>query len=137
MKRTVKTLLGIAACSTLILSLPGSADESAETIPQRCVNTMLIRNTYIVDDQNMLFYMRDGKIYHNRLTHACPGLRDDKAFMYSIPMHQLCNVDLITVLENQGFGFERGASCGLGDFTPITKEAADQMKAAASRKRGR
>jgi hypothetical protein len=135
MKRTVKTLFGLAACSALMFSAGSIADESGQTVAQRCVDTQLIRNTHILDDQNILFYMRDGKIYHNHLSHACPGLRH-YPFMYSIPMHRLCNVDIITVLEDHGFGFERGASCGLGDFTPITKEAAEQMKKTASGKHG-
>lgn len=133
MQRTVKTWLALAACLTPLLFQSGSADEDSRTTPARCVDTMRIRNVDVVDNRNLLFYMSNGTIYHNRLAQACPGLREDKAFMYSIPMHQLCNVDLITVLENQGFGFQRGASCGLGDFVPITKEAAEQIKAAAKR----
>lgn len=133
MQRTVKTWLGLAACLTPLLFQSGSADEDSRTVPVRCVDTMRIRDVDVVDNQNLLFHMVNGTIYHNRLSQRCPGLRENKAFMYSIPMHQLCNVDLITVLENEGFGFRRGASCGLGDFVPITKEAAKQMKAAAKR----
>ena len=131
MQRTVKTWLGLAVCLTPILFQSGSADEDSRTAPVRCVDTIRIRDVDVVDNQNLLFYMVNGTIYHNRLAQRCPGLRENKAFMYSIPMHQLCNIDLITVLENHGFRFRRGASCGLGDFVPVTKEAAKQMKAAA------
>lgn len=135
MKLAVKTLLSLAACSTLSLSATAIADQGTQTAPKRCINTRLIQNTHVLDDQNILFYMRDGKIYHNHLSSACPGLRHNP-FMYSIPMTQLCNIDIITVLEYRIFGFERGPSCGLGDFTPVTKETAQQMRKAASGKRG-
>lgn len=131
MKHTVKTLLVVLAGLMPWLAQPAAAaDDDPNAAAPRCVDLMRIDRIDIVDDQNLLFYMKNGTIYHNRMTHACPGLRREQTFMYSVPMQRLCNVDLITVLENHGFGFARGASCGLGDFTPISKEAAAQMKEA-------
>jgi hypothetical protein len=138
MKHAVKTLLVVFVALVPWLAQPAAAaDEDPDAAAPRCVDLMRIDRVDIVDDQNLLFYMKDGTIYHNRMTHACPGLRREGTFMYSVPMRRLCNVDLITVLENHGFGFARGASCGLGDFKPISEEAASQMKEAAKKPAGR
>jgi hypothetical protein len=48
--------------------------------------------------------------------------------MYRTSLPQLCDLDIITVLDDAGFGFMPGASCGLGRFYPITKDEAKAMK---------
>jgi hypothetical protein len=48
--------------------------------------------------------------------------------MYKTSLNELCNVDIITVLNSVGSGFLPGISCGLGNFYPITKENADTLK---------
>jgi hypothetical protein len=35
---------------------------------------------------------------------------------------------MITVVEDTPFGFQRGASCSLGEFTPIDKEVLAILK---------
>jgi hypothetical protein len=44
-------------------------------------------------------------------------------------LSQLCDVDIIIVLIDIGFGFSPGVSCGLGTFFPISEETARQLKA--------
>jgi len=39
--------------------------------------------------------------------------------MYRTSLSQLCDLDLITVLESGGFGLMPLSSCGLGRFYPI------------------
>jgi hypothetical protein len=41
--------------------------------------------------------------------------------------NRLCSVDSITVLEWWGSGLNRGMSCGLGEFYPITEEEAELL----------
>ena len=96
---------------------------------EHCISLSRIDRTDVVDDSNILFYMKGGDIYLNRLPHRCPGLRWEKAFMYRTSLSQLCNVDIITVLDNMGFGFSPGVSCGLGPFHPISEETAKALKA--------
>lgn len=96
---------------------------------EHCISLSRIDRTDVIDDSNILFYMKGGDIYLNRLPHRCPGLRWEKAFMYRTSMSQLCNVDIITVLDNMGFGFSPGVSCGLGPFYPISEETAKALKA--------
>ncbi len=97
---------------------------------EHCVNLRRIDRTDVVDDRNILFYMKGGDVYVNRLPHSCPGLRWEKAFMYRTSLSQLCDVDIITTLDNMGFGFRPGMSCGLGMFHPISKETAKLLKEA-------
>ena len=96
---------------------------------EHCISLSRIDRTDVVDDSNILFYMKGGDVYLNRLPHRCPGLRWEKAFMYRTSLSQLCNVDIITVLDNMGFGFSPGVSCGLGPFYPISEETAKALKA--------
>jgi hypothetical protein len=114
-----------------------AADELDDQNAERCIPLRNIVSTDIVDDSNILFYMRGNKVYLNQLSHRCPGLRNEKTFMYRTSMSELCDLDIITVLNNRGFGFTPGASCGLGRFHPISKDAAKAMKNAASKVNGK
>jgi hypothetical protein len=87
--------------------------------PVNCVNLSQIRNSVVRDDRTIDFIMNGGKVYRNELPYQCGTLGFDRSFTYSTSITQLCNVDIITVLQNVGGGFNRGASCGLGQFTPV------------------
>ena len=43
--------------------------------PERCVSLHRIRSTDVIDDQNILFNMKGGKIYRNHLPRKCHGLK--------------------------------------------------------------
>jgi hypothetical protein len=47
--------------------------------------------------------------------------------MYRVALSQLCNIDVITVLSDVGFGFIPSASCGLGEFQPIDAQLAEEL----------
>lgn len=125
-----------AACG-LALALAGCSGESGTTRtaaavpppkvaatpiagaePIRCVQLQTIRESRVIDDATIDFYLRDGRVLRNRLPNRCPNLGFERSYTYETSITQLCNVDIITVL-NQGGGIRRGASCGLGMFTPI------------------
>ncbi|GGE21345.1 hypothetical protein GCM10011529_29960 [Polymorphobacter glacialis] len=91
-------------------------------MPVSCVNIQNIRQTNVIDDSTIDFVMRGGETLRNRLPNSCPQLGFERAFSYSTSISQLCSVDIITVLQ-QGGGIRRGASCGLGPFTPIAPQA--------------
>jgi hypothetical protein len=86
--------------------------------PVNCVQTSQIRSTSVLDDQTIDFRMRNGQVMRNTLPSRCPGLGFSRAFSYRTTVGQLCNVDIITVV-NQGGGPRTGASCGLGQFVPV------------------
>jgi hypothetical protein len=87
--------------------------------PISCINLSQIRNSEVRDGRTIDFIMAGGKVYRNELPQQCGGLGFDRTFTYSTSLTQLCNVDIITVLQNVGGDFNRGASCGLGQFTPV------------------
>ncbi|GAB4149804.1 MAG: hypothetical protein Tsb0016_21270 [Sphingomonadales bacterium] len=98
---------------------PDKAKEKGVQIGEKvnCVDIIRIRNTRVVDDRTILFFMRGNAVYKNSLPNACPGLGFEKTFTYSTSLSRLCNTDIITVLYTTPV--QRGASCGLGMFERI------------------
>jgi len=119
-----------AACLVLSLSPFASAlaDEAPEEGGERCVNMRTVSRTEVIDDQTILFYMRNGVIYRNYLPHRCSGLAREERFSYRTTVSRLCDLDTITVLYNHGVGLSSGPSCGLGKFYPISEDAAQALK---------
>ena len=118
----------IALPTTLLLSMMLSSGADAARAPTPpatvigpdvgCVQLSNIRETRVRDSKTIDFIMRDGKWFRNTLPNSCPQLGFERSFGYQTSINQLCNVDIITVII-QGAGSPRGASCGLGKFTPI------------------
>lgn len=127
-------LISIVAAAAVAVGLARDAAaqdgrESNET--RNCVDLMRIDRTEIVDNDTILFYMRNGAVYRNELQQACPTLGFEERFMYRTTLTQLCAIDVITVLQDVGFGFMPTASCGLGEFQPIDEQAAEALIARA------
>lgn len=95
--------------------------------PENCVTVNRIQRTRIVDDNNILFYMRGGAIYRNYMPRKCPRLKREDSFTYDVRTNSLCNVDIIYVLERFGSSLQRGPACGLGMFYAISEEEAEQL----------
>ncbi len=129
-KRLLSISASLLAVSLLSTGTARAHDEPADaTRAKHCVSLLRIDRTDIIDDSNILFYMTDGTIYRNQLPHRCPGLRRADSFMYRTSLNQLCDLDIITVLNSLGFGFMRGPSCGLGSFQPVTEDEVAVLKA--------
>lgn len=116
----------------LFVATAGHADDHEEaelelprTDAESCIRIQTIRRTEVANDRTILFHMSRDRIYLNRLPHKCPGLRREDRFMYDASLSRLCDLDTVTVLDDIGFGFSRGPTCGLGKFYPISKEDAD------------
>ena len=127
---TRMTLTALAATAALI-ALTGPASLSAKpaknpvpparyTGPERaCVPVHQLGDSRIRDDRTIDF-MRTGKRgWRVVLPHRCPGLRAADSFTYKTSLSQLCNVDIIHVLNRVGGTYQRGAACGMGKFQPI------------------
>ena len=95
---------------------------------ERCINVSRIKETHIVDDNNVLFYMRGNEVYLNELRWACRGLKRERQFSYSVRANRLCGTDTITVLQGFGSSLSPSNSCGLGQFVPISEVEADFMR---------
>ena len=95
-------------------------DEYSEA--ERCINSRTIKSTTVIDDRNIVFYMRGSKIYRNILPRPCRGLSTQRRFSYTTVTRSLCDSDSIRILRETGQGFEEGRSCRLGRFHPTTEE---------------
>lgn len=84
-----------------------------------CIPLSQIRESRVRSDKVIDFRANGKKWYRNTLPHSCPSLGFEERFLYQTSLSQLCNVDIITVLHSYGNGLNRGASCGLGKFTPV------------------
>ena len=91
--------------------------------PVSCIPISQIRSTHVRDDRTIDFEVSSRRIYRNILPNNCPSLGFEKRFSYATSLSQLCSVDIIHVLWNQGSGLQRGASCGLGQFQPMERPA--------------
>jgi hypothetical protein len=99
-----------------------SADDGGDV--RRCVPLSAIDRTEVVDNDTVLFHMRNGDVYRNVLRHECPTLKNRDQFAYRVNAAQLCSSDLITVLDRNAFGFRPGPSCSLGSFEAVGAGAA-------------
>jgi hypothetical protein len=138
MKRRLKPALlaGALAMLALVGSSPSSGQQGASEQP--CLYMSDVRRTAILDDNNILFYMRNGTIYQNHLRNTCFMLKSANRFTYgSSPMRRLCVGDLIQVLPESSFGGAPfpTATCNLGTYLPIDKDVADDLLASSQGKK--
>ena len=64
----------ISLCALLMLMvITVQAEDAAENFsePQQCISLTQLDRTDIIDDRNILFYMRGNEIYLNQLPHRC------------------------------------------------------------------
>ncbi|MEG3182032.1 hypothetical protein [Sphingomonas sp. LT1P40] len=115
----------IAAAAVLLAIAPGAAKDKAvpeatpDGEPVDCVPLRQIRDTRVHSDQVIDFRMRGGKTYRNTLPMACPRLGFEERFLYKTSGSELCAIDTVTVLIGPTAD-DQGASCGLGQFQPVT-----------------
>lgn len=117
--KVVKKFL-IVILSVFFLAGVSVADDAGGD--KRCIQIIQISNSRILDNRNILFEMSLGPDYLNTLPNACPGMGRNKAIMFVTSLSELCDLDMITVLDQVGGGFMRGATCGLGKFVPVEGE---------------
>jgi hypothetical protein len=100
-----------------------NAPEPVRTVgePKNCVTISQIRSTKVIDSRTIDFHMAGGKTYRNTLPQSCPGLKFEDRFSYRTSLNQLCSVDIVRVLHNQGGQLHEGAGCGLGKFQMVEK----------------
>jgi hypothetical protein len=121
----------IAIGTIAVLAAGASAPAVAQAEqgkPEHCISINRIDHTEVVSDREILFFMHGDRIFLNKLPHRCPGLEFEEAFMYRASVGQLCDLDIITVLDGMGFGYMPGVSCGLGMFTPVSKATAQSLQ---------
>jgi hypothetical protein len=97
--------------------MPPEAKEVGKALS--CVPLRQIRETRVYGDQTIDFRMTSGKTFRNKLPYSCPQLGFEERFSYRTSLSVLCSTDIITVLNTSSGDFNRGASCGLGEFQPV------------------
>lgn len=119
------------ACALPLLVSSSAAwaqdDGAFDRTPQDCVIVSSIDETEAVDDQNIIFRMRGNKVYRNHLPRKCPGLERENRFMYETRGGRLCSIDTITVLEQFGVSLQRGFTCRLGEFVPLSPDEVEDL----------
>ena len=106
---------------------------AASSVPERgssrdCLSLNRIERSEILDNQHIAFKMIDGKYYINVLPVACPSLHRNSALMYQTSLSRLCDLDIITVLDSLGGGYEPRGSCGLGEFNESTQDEVKELR---------
>lgn len=108
------------------------ASKQESSIP--CVKLDRIQDVDVIDNKTIVFQTGNNTYYINRLPYACNGLRLNDGFLYRTSLNEICNVDVITVLDKVGPGYTGGPSCGLGRFEPITKDEIKALKDSLKKK---
>jgi hypothetical protein len=117
-----RLLIGVALAAAPLTAKTPPTPPVVTGPPISCVMVRNIRSTTVIDDSTIDFHMMGRQTFRNTLPHRCPQLGFERAFAYQTQNTQLCSVDIITVIV-QGSASMRGASCGLGKFTPIAAPA--------------
>lgn len=116
-KQTATSIL-LGSALTFATVGPSMAEENAIEDARSCISTRTLRNTQIVDDMNILFFVTGKKIFRNILPKQCNGLARNGRFSYTTLSGSLCSFDSIRVLDGSGM---QGRSCRLGSFYPIAE----------------
>jgi hypothetical protein len=120
------SLAGLASCAPM----PGDSREAGghgkntpmvrATGPARnCIPITSIRESRVQDDWTIDFHTGGRDWYRVTLPQRCDGLGTYGAFKYETSLSELCNTDIITVMEFGGPGGGPRGSCGMGMFQPV------------------
>lgn len=109
----VKPVITALFAAQFMLSIsPLQAASDSQPQASVCLYTYLINDTETPDESTIIFRMKDGKSWTNKLPRRCPGLRFH-GFSYVVRgNNEICgNLQSIRVLET-------GNVCLLGPFVP-------------------
>ena len=115
--------LALAACAQeRPANRPAVSPAAQVTGPaESCIPLAQIRETRVRDDWTIDFISGGGRAWRNTLTSRCSGLRAANAITYETSLSQLCDTEIVYVLETAG-GLHRGPACSLGKFVPVRLE---------------
>jgi hypothetical protein len=119
--KPARQIFWMSCVLALSASASYAADEQDDDGGRQCINASIIRQTKIIDDSSILFYVR-GSIYRNILPRQCHGLLREGRFSYRRSSANLCRSDFIQILYPSAGGLREGRMCALGNFYEVTKE---------------
>ena len=137
MHKHISKLMAVLLVAPLTTAATGQENEEEviDDETRACISVRQIRRTDVIDDQNILFYMRGGTVYHNMLLRRCTILKRQKTFMYETSTGGLCRMDHIRVLTDNiiGGGLMGGVFCSLGAFRKLSDEDVEAFKMATKK----
>lgn len=129
----MRTLLATALAAALAGASPAATADDANTVEpgqpgplavyertgteSSCVQARNIRRTEVIDGRTILFHMSGSRVWMNRLSSTCPRLAHERSFAYQTSTAQLCNGDIIRVMQRPMMRLEAG--CSLGRFAEL------------------
>jgi hypothetical protein len=96
--------------------------EDRESI--RCISIRAIRELNAIDDQNLVFELRNGEFYLNRMNSLCDSAKRRNRFSFDTPSGRLCNADMINVVRATSGAATSTIGCGLQRFYRISETEA-------------
>lgn len=115
----------------VLLAVAPPALASQSEVPERCLQLSRLENTEVLNNHQILFETAGNHYYLNTLPYPCPTLRRDSTLLFRTSIDMVCDVDVVTVVEQFGWGLQPQASCGLGKFVPMDKGEVEALKKAA------
>jgi len=109
--------LPLLACLAGLAAATAAPADEADV--RRCLSTRSMQNTYVLNDNNILFVRSKKRMYLNVLPSRCPGLGTYGSFSYSTTTGSLCSSDPIRVTDRSGHDNQ---VCRLGEFRKVTRE---------------
>jgi hypothetical protein len=129
--------IAVASAAALLAAVgpKSAAAQEPPTAAKSCVYLADIDHTKIVNERNILFYLRNNTILQNSMRDPCYGLHAKSRFTYgSTALKRLCSGDMITLLADLSFGGVASANtCKLGMFLAVDDDEVDDLLAAASK----
>lgn len=90
------------------------ADQKREQV---CLQPALIQSTQVKDNRTIIFRMRNGDVWENRLVANCPGLKSPNLFWTQVvPQNRICSFRQPITLQLTG------QVCWLGAFTLVKSD---------------
>jgi hypothetical protein len=136
--RVQPIVVTVAAALLAALGANSAAAQAAPADAKSCVYLPDIDHTKIVDQRNILFYMRNRTILQNVFREPCYGLNEKSRFAYgSSSLKRLCAGNIIAVLADLSFGgVATQNTCRLGMFVPLDNDEVDDLLIAAGKDKG-
>lgn len=136
--RAKRIVVTAAAALLATIGAKSAAAQSAPTDAKSCVYLPDVDHTKIVDERNILFYMRNRTVLENVFREPCYGLHEKSRFAYgSSSLKRLCAGNLIALLTDLSFGGVAAQNtCRLGMFVPIDPDEVEDLLIAASKDKG-
>jgi hypothetical protein len=112
-----------------ILNTPLSAADYPSA--ERCLSSYDFRGVEVLDDRHVVFEGRGGRLWLNRLSSRCIGLRPGDTLRFTRHSGRLCTLDHFDAVDEFASRWSRtSGTCSLGAFHPVTREQVEALDAA-------